>query len=502
MSFRTDSKLLRSNSLLFFLFFGLVLRVFGLFHFPNGLEGDEAVVVYWGRKWIQEGQWVLVASGELPPWETPAAYFFGALDLVGIPPRWGAVALSFVEVGLCYVWCKRRALKEIALLAAAFLSLMPWHFFFSFVLGPCVAGLWTSLYLMDFKGPLGRILVSVGGLLYYASFRLILIWGGLRALIKRNWQVLIVDILAGLVVLGALLIYDMAQFKAFFTKGSYLFERGFVEALHHYLNAFVLWWVPPLQIFWQSLSEYSMDDVGYGMASLLVWSSPLSYGISVFFAIGLFQSYSFKKYRDLALLFCIAIPLLGFSPGYVHFPFILPVVAFISAMGANFIAQKFARGIYWIYGALLIGVLTIMFMIGGFHHRDSLRIFSGDSEKIQQMLLEYPVDQVLWTVGLDYPKARLAAHRSGIPMTVFGTDSNDWLMRMHLLQTQYGTKWVFIQGLVLKDHPRPEVKKIIQDGQNEYFQRLKLFENNNFIKSKKTLTSEGIQLGVLYELGD
>ena len=502
MSFHIDSKKFSSEILLFFLILGLLMRAFGLFYFPPGMEADEAVVVYWGRKWLQEGRLVLMASGELPPWETPAAYFFGALDLIGISPRWGAVALSFLEVGLCYLWSRRRTSKQIALLSATFLSLMPWHFFFSFVLGPCVAGLWTSLYLLEIKNPVGRIAVSVGGLLYYASFRVLLIWSGLRALLNNRWKFLVNDILAGLIALGLLLLLGIEQFKAFFSKGSYLLDRGLTEALHHYLNSVVLWWVPPLQMFWPKLSAYSMDDVGYGFANVLVWSSPLSYGISIFFAMGLFYCYKFKENRDLLGLFLLTVFFLGFSPSYVHFPFILPVVAFVSAQGASYVVERKKGGIYWCYTALLIGVCTLIFMMSGFGSRDRWRIFSGDSEAVPKLISQYTDAKTVWTVGLDYSRARLVADRVDIPLTFFGTDSNDWLMRMRLLQSQHKAQWVFIQGLSLVDHPRPELQKIFRESHEEYLKRLKLFENNNFIKGKQVLSFEGYQLGVLYELGN
>lgn len=502
MSFHIDPKRFHANILILFLLAGLLMRTIGLLYFPPGMEADEAVVIFWGRKWIEEGRFVLLAFGELPPWETLAAYFFGGLDLIGIPPRWGAVALSFLEVGLCYLWSKRRISKEVGLLAATILSLMPWHFFFSFVLGPCVAGLWTSLYLLDLRNPFARFFISVGGLLYYASFRVILLWAGLRALLRKRWGTLATDVFVAIGILLFLLVYDVEQFKAFFSKGSYLVDRGVKEALHHYLNSIVLWWAPPLQIFWERLSAYSMDDVGYGFANLLVWSSPLSYGISAFFAIGLHYCYKCKIHRDLVFLFILSILFLGFSPSYVHFPFILPVVAFISAIGLNFIVQKFKSGIYWAYGSFAMGLLTLIFIVSGFGERDRWRIFSGASEAVPNLLSEYLNGNVIWTVGLDYSRARLVADRSKIPITFFGSDSNDWLMRMRLLKSQHKAQWVFIQGLTLTEHPRPELQKVFLDGKEEYLKRLKLFENNNFIKSKRTLSFEGYQLGVLYELGN
>lgn len=500
MSFRTE-KFLFTRFLPFFLLLGLLLRCVGLIYFPPGMEADEAVVVYWGRKWIEEGRWVLISFGELPAWEAPAAYFFGALDLVGIPPRWGAVFISFLEVGLCYGWVLRRYEHKTALLAATFLALLPWHFFFSYVLGPCVAGLWTCLYLWDFKNPLARLFVAGAGLLYYASFRVILLWGGSLNLWRRRGARLAADIAGGLAVIGVLFFMGDDQIKGFFSKGSYLLERGWWEVLHHYLNAFLLWWVPPLQSYWEGLSAYSMDDVGYGFANVLGFQSPLSLGTSLFFAWGLFKCFKSKVHLDICGLFIMALVLVGFSPSYVHFPFILPVVAFIAAVGATDFLQNNKRAILLIYLSLTISLTTLVFMLTGLKSRDQWRIFSGDSETISQLVRAEAGRNFIWTVGVDFTKARLVADRMGVPLTFFGTDQRSWLNRVHGLLSETKANWVFIQASTRPAHPRPEVHKLLQEAQEEYQKRLFIFENNFPVKNRKVLEREGTTLGVLYELG-
>ncbi|WP_415061555.1 hypothetical protein [Bdellovibrio sp.] len=501
MSSHSEERL-NTRYLAIFLILGLLLRCVGLFLFPAGMEGDEAVVVYWGRKWIEEGRWLLISYGEIPAWETPSAYFFGALDLWGISPRVGAVFISFLEVGLCYLWVLRRSSRETALLAATFLALMPWHFFFSYVLGPCVAGLWTSLYLLDLKNPFGRMFVSFGGLAYYASFRVVLLWGGLVNLMRRRWWKLGADIAGAVTFFGALFLLGEDHIKGFISKGSYLVERGWQEALHHYLNAVLLWWLPPLQTHWGKISEISMDDVGYGFANMLGPQSPLSYGTSLFFAWGLYICFKNRTDRDICGLFLLALVLVGFSPSYVHFPFILPVVAFVAAVGASQILKKNQRAVMAVYLSLLLSLGTLAYMLGGLKSRDRWRIFSGDSEKVSQLVLAQTKAPFIWTSGIDYTKARLAADRAGIPITFFGINHVDWLNRMQMMERENKAKWVFIQAITMLERPRPEIKNLLLEAQKDYEKRLILFENNHFIKSKKEISYDGITLGVLYELGD
>lgn len=501
MFFLTD-KVLFKRILPGFLFLGLFLRVVGLLYFPLGMEGDEAVVVYWGRKWIQEGQFLLVSFGELPAWETPAAYFFGGLDLLGVPPRWGAVALSFLEIGLCYGWTRRRGSARIALLSATFLALMPWHFFFSFVLGPCVAGLWTCLYLFEFKNALVRGMVTAGGLLYYASFRVLLFWRGLLSLCDRQWGRLGVDLVATCSVLGVLYFLEEQQFLGFFVKGQYLLERGGWEAAHHYLNAVLLWWTPPLQAFWSGLSVFSMDDVGFVFANLLGIQSPLSYGISIFFAVGLFICIKQRRHRDLAYLFVLSIIFIGFSPSYVHFPFLLPAVAFLAAAGALWWLEEKKFGRIFLLFTLCLALATLVYMISGFKSRDSWRTLAGDSENAALILKKELGQPFVWTAGVNFLKARLVADRERLPLTFFGTNQIEWLNRVQMLERQSGLKWVFIQANPQEDHPRTEIRKLLEEGRADYLKRLTLFENNHYVKSKKSIVHEGITLGVLYEVGD
>lgn len=501
MSYHSEENLSNRN-LTLFLILGLFLRCVGLFLFPSGMEGDEAVVVYWGRKWIEEGRWILISFGEIPAWETPSAYFFGALDLWGISPRVGAVFISFFEIGLCYLWVLRRHSRHTALMAATFLSLMPWHFFFSYVLGPCVAGVWTCLYLLDLKNPLARIWVSVGGLAYYASFRVILLWGGLVQLVRRSWRGLAADVTGGLLFLGTLFLLGEDHIKGFFSKGSYLFERGWGEALQHYLNAVLLWWLPPLQTHWGQISQVSMDDVGYGFANVLGFHSPLSYGTSLFFGWGLYVCFKNKTDRDVCGLFLFALLLVGFSPSYVHFPFILPVVAFIAARGATQFQQKHKRAVVVIYASLILSVGTLVYMLSGLKTRDRWRIFSGDSEMVSQLVLAQTKTPFVWSSGVDYTKARLVADRQGLPVTFFGTSQVDWLSRVQMLIRENKSKWFFIQAITMVESPRPDVQVLLLEAQKDYEKRLLLFENNHFIKNKKVIVHEGVTLGVLYELGD
>lgn len=497
----SNTKALKPYSFLyFFILVGLLLRIVGLFFFPPGMEGDEVAVIYWGRQWIQSGQFILISADEMSAWETPVAYFFGGLDLLGVSPRVGAVALSFVEIGMCYLWAKRRGGELVGLTAAAFLAMIPWHFFFSYVLGPCVAGLWTSLYLLDVKNLLGRAAINVGGIFYYASFRVVLAWGGLKNLLRRNFRDFVVDVASGILAVGILFLMGIEHLKGFFDKGSYLVDkRGLIEWLHHYLNALVLWWTPPLQVFWKGLSQYSMDDVGFGFANILGFQTPLSVGISVFFAWGLYVCFKSKN-RDLVYLFALAILLVGFSPSFVHFPFILPVVAFIAAMGAMQYVER-SGSWRWVRVALFIGFVAQVVMILNFHRNDRWQTFTGLSEKIPGVVKQQTgSEKFIWISGYDYYKDRLVADRHKLELYAFETQLYPWLDKIRQSLKDENTRWIFIHTRVADEHPRPEVLKLIQDLRVDLENRSRYIELNLQIASKKDVVVDGQKIGILYEV--
>lgn len=500
--FLTTSLRVQQRFLFFFLVSGLFLRILGLFYFPPGMEGDEVVVVYWGRKWITEGQWLLISHGELPAWETPAAYFFGALDLMGIPPRIGAVTISFVEIFFCYLWVRRRGDPTLGLLAASFLSLMPWHFYFSYVLGPCVAGLWTSLYLLDVRNPLGRILITLGGLFYYVSFRVTLFWGGLVHLWRRRWALLVVDILGGLFALAILwLVGGAEQLREFFTKGSYLVvQRGPLEWLHHYLNSLFLWWLPPLQVYWHRLTMYSMDDVGFGLANSLGFQSPLSWGTAIFFGWGLYLCFKKKEHQDLLGLFLLAVVLVGFSPSYVHFPFILPVVAFIAARGGQALLGK-KNGFLVLITSLLVSLASVVYVMTSMKANDRWGTFSGKTEMLVAAIPPEATNQkFVWTAGEMYYSARLAADRADIPLVGFSRSHAVWLSVLQSQMRRSNMHWVFVQATGRLNHPRPEKEVLLREAHADYLKRLAFFETNSNVRNKKPIMLDGEEMGILYEL--
>ncbi|KYG63070.1 hypothetical protein AZI86_15230 [Bdellovibrio bacteriovorus] len=485
-----------------FIFAGLILRVIGLFYFPTGMEGDEVHVVYWGRQWIQSKQWLLIDVGDLPAWETPSAYIFGGLDLVGINPRWGAVAISFLELAMCYLWTARRSDKQTALMATAFLSLMPWHFFFSYVLGPCVAGFWTSLYLLDIKNPLGRVLGNMGGLLYYVSYRVLLVWGGLVNLYRRQWKTLGIDILSGLVTLAVLAMFGGNHLKGFFAKGSYLVStREPIEWVYHYLNSFILWWMPPLQVWWEQLSEYSAGDVGFGFAHSLGFQTPLSLGTSLFFGWGLYISYKDKKYRDLLGLFVLSLVCVGFGPSFVHFPFILPVVAFLAAIAASRALQKNKRNRVLVIMSLVLSVASLVVVISNLGHSDKWRTFTSKTELIPSAVrAEIGTTSFVWTAGADLARATLAADRADLSVFGFSTSFLNWVNEITREAYAKKTPWVFIQNTPAPVHPRPKVIQEMQVFKEDFDSRIKFFEANVSVSSKKTIVVDGVEIGILYEI--
>lgn len=485
-----------------FIIAGLFLRVIGLFYFPTGLEGDEVYVVYWGRQWIQAHQWVLIHSGELPAWETPSAYIFGGLDLLGINPRWGAVAISFLEVGMCYLWTFRRSDKQTALLATAFLSLMPWHFFFSYVMGPCVAGFWTSLYLLDIKNPVGRIFGNMGGLLYYVSYRVLLVWGGLVNLYRRNWKLFGLDVFSGLMTLALLAVFGLDHLKGFFAKGSYLVNtRAPIEWVFHYFNSFVLWWTPPLQVWWEKLSQYSVGDVGFGFAHSLGFQTPLSIGTSLFFAGGLYLCFKDKKYRDLGLLFVLSLVFVGFGPSFVHFPFILPVVAFIAALAASGALNKNKKNRLLVILSLVLSVVSLVVVISNLGHSDRWKTFTSKTEMIPSAVwAEIGSTPFVWTAGADLARATLEADRAGVSVFGFSTSFLSWVNDITREASEKKTRWVFIQNTPEALHPRPKVIQEMKAFKEDYDNRLKFFEANVTVNSKKPIVVDGVELGILYEI--
>lgn len=490
--------------LYFFLVAGVLLRIVGLYFFPSGFEGDEASVVYWGRYWVREGHWLLLTSEDLPAWETPVAYLFGALDLLGIHPRLGAVAMSLLELALCFLWTRRRAGADIALLATTFLALMPWHFFFSYVLGPCVAGVWTCLYLMDFKKPWARIATNIGGLFYYATFRIVLVWGGLKNIWHRRWRMLGLDLIAAALALVFLFLLGEEQFQLFFKKGAYLvLERGWVEWLHHYLNAVLLWWLPPLQVFWQGIAQYSMDDVGFGFAHTLGWQTPLSLGTSFFFAWGLYLCWRQQQHRDLLGFFVVAVLLVGFSPSYVHFPFILPVVAFIAAVAAKKSLEMSSRLRPLLVLSLTLSLCSLLFVIFSFGRSDRWETFTNNIDQIPQVVAEKTSQEpFLWSVGFDYLKARIVADRAGLEVIGTPPTPEEWFRLMYQRISQTQIRWVFVQTTSRTEHPRPEMVVYLKQFYEAYQDNLRYFENNMNVKSKTEIRINDKEMGVLYELGD
>jgi hypothetical protein len=292
--------------------------------------------------------------------------------------------------------------------------------------------------------------------------------------------------------------------QGFFNKGSYLVtERGPVEWLHHYLNSAVLWWTPPLQVYWGQLTMYSMDDVGFGFANALGFQSPLSWGTSLFFAWGIYIAFKTKSYRDIVWLFALTLVLVGFSPSYVHFPFILPVVAFIAAVGANRLLNQNEKAFKFILLSLVIATASIVLMMTRLQKSDRWGTFSGHTEALPPLVLaETSRQNFVWSAGYEFYRARLAADRAKIPFTGFDQSHAMWMRDIRSQLKENQSHWVFIQSMGSLEHPRPEKARILQEFARDLTERTGLFEVNFNIKNKKEIRVDGSLMGVLYELAD
>ncbi|MCS6837205.1 MAG: hypothetical protein NZ480_00010, partial [Bdellovibrionaceae bacterium] len=417
-------------------------------------DGDEVIVLYWGKQWLSEGKFLLLTDQNLPTWETPAAYLFGFIDSFSISPRWLAFFFSGLEL-LCFYWLARSLFDGLwARRAFLILLSMPYHFFMTTALGPMNTGwLWVFYLFVEVRGwVFWRSFTLLSGMLYYAVFRVVTFWKIIfveRFRFRKIWPEL-----ASLVLLGVLLT-TFGSWSQFLHKGSYFWERGIYYWVTQYVQSVLIWFVP----FWGEIPFFSIrhfNDLGLAFLQLNK-DTPLSFVWSVVFAWqlrGLFNRPQIKKYFWLLLF---GIFLMGWSATLTHFVAFSCIFALLVTASLQAIPKAkviFYLGLSWallsngfIIYRLYLDKSPVLSRFASLPIQKAMSDAKGDSEKIY-VLTQSQVFYVRYLAQkFQFQWRYLPADFSQAPLIDY-----QYFLRL-------GIKYLVLLAPVDFENPNPELRK-------------------------------------------
>lgn len=328
---------------------GIILRVLFLNDRPYGVDGDQALVVLQGLDDLRAGRWALFQP-QMTRFETFTAYFYALSWKAFGSARVLALALSLAELALLYLVVRRESGARAALLSVMILAVLPWHWFYSRVTGPCVgAGLILLLYWLWRRRP-ARFFVLLGGWFYYGLLRLLWLWE-LRHFRERRWR-LFYGVAAVAVI--ALSLLSGLSFFEIVSRGDYNHPLSFSAISLRLENWFRLWFFVPGTALREGGDGLIVDPVSSGFS--LLSTQPFLSGAGALLLLtlagtALFDGDFRRRWREPLGLLGLAMAALVFSPTPSHGLMWLPLFAW---MGAEALL-KAPRG----WGVLLILALPL-----------------------------------------------------------------------------------------------------------------------------------------------
>ena len=485
----------------------VVVRLLIVILIGNSFEGDEVVVLYWGRYWLTHDEWHLLSTADVASWETLSAYFYGGIDLLGINPRWAALALGFFEILIVYKWVTQVYNRDLAFWVALVMLALPYHLFFSLALGPLNAGVWTALYLWAEAHQSSRVFrffVTVAGLMHYASFRLIYLWSVIKSIFDKKYFRIIPETMGLVTLLALLAIFFKDQLSYFFDKGRYLVDRGLVYFIWMYLQSLLIWLVPFFGDLFGVIQKYQFDDLGRAFQQMRGGDTPLSFPFSVAFAMGLWTSYQDRHFKAYLSLLLLAFLTVGWTATLVHFVFLIPVFALFIGYGLMKIKGLYPRGglivLVSFFAIVTLSNLAFLYRIKNPEPHYLMQDFIQETRVRVNRLVPDP-SEVLYVASTQTLFLRYFAQKNNLDWTFFYENSDLWIIETRAKIQNENIRYM----VVLEPHDsqsvNPEIMSFYKESLIRYQDNLKLIESNFLIKAKTDIVlANQLKVATLYEV--
>lgn len=343
---------------------GILLRLQLLFDRGQNYEIDQAVILYWGRQALQQGEFLLFGP-EFTHWEMLMSYLAGGVDLLGANPQWVPVVFSFLEILLLGLVARKIGGPVLALLSAAALALSPFHIFYSSVIGSCVGvGVWVLLYLLLSSSKIFSAMFLLLGLFHYSAIRILLFAQVLWSFLAQRRREAVVPFVSFLVFVGAAFLFQRELWTSAFIRGSYIFEMPNYSPGASFLRGIFFWVSPALEHWSDALRINSVMEVSEAFRQVSSpWESPLGWLLSfgllraiVQVLAQYFRSPSSHFWIPLSsrVLFLFLVSTLVLAPvsSFTHNLWLLPLAILLSVQGLT------TLGFRWSSALVVVALLS------------------------------------------------------------------------------------------------------------------------------------------------
>lgn len=346
---------------------GLALRAWLFVARGEAYEVDQAMILYWGRDHWRNGT-LAVFGPEFTRWEMLASYLYGGLDLLGVDPRAGVLALSTLEIALTGAVACRLWSRGAGLVAMAFLAVLPWHVFYSSIVGTCVAvGIWPLVLLLGNAGGAGDGRLTGGrlagdvalralGLWHYSAFRVYLAAEFLWAAARRRARPAALAVGGFAVFLAATLALEPESWRQAFFRGEYVFgtpDYRWWEAVPRGL----LFLLTPMKYLAREISDM---EVGTALVDLLgPFALPLGGPGTLLAGLGVrallsrdgaVTGPSREAERFLLFFGAFALVTVSFAASFTHLLFLVPVLVLAMARGCAALGPRWRGPALFVVG--------------------------------------------------------------------------------------------------------------------------------------------------------
>lgn len=429
---------------------GLALRVWLLLARGENYEIDQSVILYWGREFLQKKS-LAVFGPEFTNWELLASYYYGAWDLLGLNPQWGALLLSIVEIALAARVAGLVGGVTVGWATLAVLAVLPWHVFYSSIVGTCVAvGIWPAFLFLRGRGA-GVIAIGarVLGLWHYSAFRCFVVFEVLWAVARRQWRALIGPAVAGFAFVALTLLTQPELWRRLLFRGEYVFDVPGFHGMLNYVRA-VFFFVSPL---WENRIDaaraVSDMEIGSALVAFLGttgWS--LTFLGTGFFVFGLARFW--RKRDELARwilgYFIFSVIAVGFAPSLTHYLFLVPVAALFMGVGIEALVRERRWGMGVFVFALTLMVWESARMIQFVSVPQPRDYFSARIAKYAQILHDVAPEAPSYSKMLlspqGYVEARYWAARTDSFHAIFPSDPDTLERQLNVLPVR--VHWILI----------------------------------------------------------
>lgn len=326
--------------------FVLILHVGIVYTFQHQIEGDESIILYWGLRFWQTLKWQFLSNADAPVWETPASWIFGGFEyFFGVSSRWLALGFSWISLKLWYDYLRTFKSAKEAQLSVYLLATSPFFLYFSLSLGPLnVFWILTLYFWARARQSFLHYFVMLGGLFYYAYFRVIWLFEILTSKGRNTWKSYVIAI--GILGIYILTLGLAGEWSLLVSKGSYGFERGWYYILSQYAQSLLVWFTPA----WRDLSwfrEHSYLELGRGIVDLSYPDTVLGLVQSVLTLLGMFRFFlapskeRIDPEKEMILLVLLSIFLGGWSSSLVHLTTLSLFFSVFMVGGYTWLGSKF-----------------------------------------------------------------------------------------------------------------------------------------------------------------